>query len=282
MYNLKKVWISFLLLPIPSSIISIILMFIFNDGFETENFTFSFALFFVISYYSIKEIVLDYFVKINDSDYKKLSHSCKSKKLYQQTAMVFFEKKRSFISSKILFTTYYFILLFIVLVSIISIFYISFSSLPEYSFGNIFNAFFLSIMYSVLFCFFIKYFISKPAKMLFFLFIEPFCYLIKKEINNHKVYLKNNNSLYFYKNGKLHCDFSPAYIEHSRYHSHISVDSVNNDSTNKSLKQFIDDCYNNRTKEEWYLNGEKIKIDKNLPLKEKQKIIKLIQNSKNF
>lgn len=282
MYNLKKVWISLLLLSIPSSIISIILIFVFNDGFETKYFSFFFILFFIFSYYSIKDLVLDYFVKKNDFNYRELSHSEKFKKLYQQTANVFFEKKVPFISLKLLTSICNISVFIIASLGIIYAFYSTFSALKEYSFLNILYAFLFSIVCSILLGFFIRYLIYKPFYMLFLLFIEPFCYLIKKEINNHKVYLKNNHSLYFYKNGKLHCDFSPAYIEYSRYNSHISVDSVNNDLTNKSLKLFIDDCYNNRIKEQWYLNGEKIQIDKNLSLKEKQNIIKLIKINEDF
>lgn len=282
MYNLKKAWISLLLLSIPASIISIIFLFIFNEGFETKNFIYSFFLFFSISYYNIKEFVIDNSVKIKDAGYRGLSHSIKFKILYRQTSNLFFEKKKPFLSLKVLFLISDIFKVIITSVVVCYVFYSFFYSLSEYSLTNIIRALFYSFINIVLFIFFIKYFIYKLVSMLFFLFIEPFCYEFKKEFNNHKVYLKNNNSLHFYKNSKLHCDFLPAYIKIGTYHSHISVESVDNDSTNKYLKRFLDDCYNNRTKEEWYLNNEKINIDKNLSLEKKQKIIKLIQNSKNF
>jgi len=282
MYNLKKAWISLLLLSIPASIISISLMFAFNDGFETKNFIHSFLLLFAISYYSIKEFAIDNSAKIKDPSYRGLSHSNKFKELYRQTANVFFEKKIPFLYSNTLFLIFDIFKVITSFIVVCFVFYNFFSSLSEYSFLNIIKTLFHSAIYIVLLLFFIKYFIYKPLNMLFLLFIEPFCYLAKKEINNHKVYLKDNSSLYFYKNRKIHSDFFPAYIKAERYHSHIPLKSFNNLSNEDDIKIIIDDFYNNRIDEEWYLNGEKIEIDKNLPLKEKQKIIKLIQSSKNF
>lgn len=282
MYNLKKVWISLLLLPIPVSIFSIVLMFILKNGFETENFILVFSLYFLFSYYSLKEFVLNKFEN-NIPNYRELKHSHKFKILYKQTANYLFDKKMPFLSSKVLYLICEIIITIFCIIGIIYLFVTIFYSLPEYSFSKIIFALFTFLMCSFIFILFVKYLIYKPINMLFHLFIEPFCYLIKKDIDNDTtVYLKNDQNLYFYKNKKLHCDIFPAYIKifNSSFNKFKNVDFEY--LNGKPVNEFIDDNYMNCTEEEWFLNGEKVEIDTSLSLEKKRNIIKLMKISKDF
>lgn len=280
MYNLKKVWIFLLLLIIPVSLLSITFIFLFHNGFETEYFSLAFTLYFIFSYYSLKEFALNR-LENSVADYRYLEEYQKFKILYKQTANYLFDKKIPFLSSKFLYLIFHTIMSIFLITGIIFIFFIILFDLSEYSFSKIILALLIFFMYSFIFILSLKYLFYKPISMLFYLFIEPFCYLIKKDIDNDTtVYLKNNKNLYFYKNKKLHYDTFPAYMNilNSSFNKNFDFKYLNG----KSVNEFLNDQYINCTEEEWYLNGEKVEIDTSLSLEKKRNIIKLMKIAKDF
>lgn len=284
-FDIKNAWKSLLFLTIPCFIISVGLLFIIQDEFDIQKFSIGFLFLFTILYNILKISLLDKYIIKEKDKVLELNPFQKYKKFYQDNGKSLFFQKKPFISTPKLHFIFEITFSITLFLATIYSFYSQFSSISEYTFLSVLVNLFNSVLTFVLILSFIYFFIFKFFHMLFLLFVEPFCYQIKKVIDkDHIVYLKNDFSLYIYKNSQLHCDSFPAYIEtfESTLIHKSSINLNYNYFNDKTVKSFIEDNYDNCVNEEWYLNNKKIEIDKDLPLKEKQKIIKLIQSSKNF
>lgn len=283
MYDLKKAFYYLLLTLINSSLLSIVVVFILYFSIDLERIYLAFFILLFIFFLQFKEAALKTALKkenyIEEKEYIELSDEEKFEKFYQQISKILFPNIKPFININKLKYFSSFVLILISLIFAFFSFKVGFYSIIEYSFMNIATSLFYSLLVFIFLNILLGFFILKPLNLLFLLFIEPFCYLIKKNVDNHTtVYLKGDCNLYFYKGKKLHCDIYPAYMNFPSSTINIDLKSLNE----KNIKEFIDDKYMNCKEEEWYLNGEKVEIDTSLPLENKQSIIKLMKISKDF
>lgn len=195
-----------------------------------------------------------------------ISNSKNSKKRYRIQVDSLFEQTGDFLFSQsepkinFYFLKYIIISFFIVLVSfILFIFYstdFKMDKIENHLYDFLINMFFVQIAVNT----FLWYIIQPIFTEIVF---KQFCYKVKRKIyDNSYLYLKGENNILIFKNGKLHCDKLPAFI----YEADIFKKTTYSNSpflTYKKLKNMteseIEGHYENNfqyNKQQWFLKGE--------------------------
>ena len=134
-------------------------------------------------------------------------------------------------------------------------------------------------------------FFITPIKYLSFVFISPYTYHLKRKIfNDHVLYYTVDNKLLIYKNNKLHCDKTPAWVDYFKVGDNKMILVKNCFKSWYELENMSEDELENfqlqhphNIQQYWYLNGIEIgktnNIEDHLAMK---KIIKTTDLVNNF
>lgn len=284
-YNLKKTWIYLLISFIFCSLIGTPISYYLNNESKLsllifESIIYSLSLFHICMYFVIK------YSAINKTYSKKNKYGHKVESFFEQTSKSLFKDIEPKINYFVLKYSLICILLMTLILSLSLLF--TTDSNFENTKNNLSYFFITMLFYQFSINLFIFY-IMKP--ILTHIIIKQFCYIFKKRIYNdsYLYFLKEEEKISIYKNGKLHCKRLPACLfkvtlfknkPNSSNRTFLTYEDIKK-ATDEEIEKFYE-SYLSYNRKIWYLYGEIFKLDRMYSDKDVRKIIKLKESVSNF